>query len=102
MNIPPEVAKRIHLWTLEGRGAIEIAALLEGKYSRHQIGNLKTKHGWRFPVEYNYERRPRIMLDRCMACGADKSLPCPVPRCERYDGGEPVQERTLAGVTSAW
>jgi hypothetical protein len=44
---------------------------------------------------------PRITLSRCAARGADKSLPCPVPRCERYAGDEYITERTLAGVTGA-
>ena len=67
-----------------------------------EVADLKRRYAIkREPVEKLNWRAPRITLSKCAACGADKSLPCPVPRCERYSGDQYLVERTLAGVVGA-
>ena len=81
----------------EGKWPYEIAPMV-GR-SPGEVADLKRRYSIkRESVEKLNWRSTPITFARCAACGADKSLPCPVPRCERYSGNEYVTERTLAGV----
>lgn len=90
----------------EGKTPGQIAQLLEGRTPTH-VSNLKRSYSLavRRKKIYGYyyiPTPPRLTLARCAACGADVTLPCPVPRCSRYSGSMEPGERTLAGVTANW
>jgi hypothetical protein len=90
----------------EGQTPGQIAQLLEGRTPTH-VSNLKRVYSlakvrqknW---VYYYIPTPPKLTLARCSACGADVSLPCPVPRCSRYSGSVEQAGQTLAGVTANW
>jgi len=101
-----DVIEKIKLWTLEGRRAGEIAALLGDGWDRHKVARIKERHGFRTIKraygEYTYEPKGWVApLGTCPECGADTSTACPVPRCSRYTG-EVIVDRTMFGVSSGW
>lgn len=106
LDIDKETLDKIRIWTQEGKYAADIASLLGDGWTRHKVARVKTRYAIRYrnpDAPYLYvPAGPKLSPGKCTACGADKSLPCPVPRCSRYDGGVPDAPRTLAGVASGW
>ncbi len=77
-------------------GVDNVQTIIQVK-ARHHIRRLRTPGGG-----YSVGLLQPVIGARCRSCGADKSLPCPVPRCSRYQGEDLPTERTLAGVSAGW
>lgn len=61
--------------------------------ARHHIRRLQTPGGG-----YMVAQKIEVVGERCRDCGCLVSEACPVPRCVRYAGPVPHEDRTLAGV----
>ena len=106
LDIDKDTLDKIRIWTQQGKPAVTVAALLGAGWTRHRVARIKERNGIRYrnpdAPDLYVPVGPKLSLGKCAACGADKSLPCPVPRCNRYDGGVPDAPRTMAGVASGW